>query len=151
MIPLVLGGLGAVGGGLGGAALAGRYMPELKKQAMTAAAKGQRKVVNALDRAASYVPGTNMEGAGLGGLGLLARDVQGGLRGAAQNIAMMPLNAVGNIAQAAPIAAGTVGGGIAFNQAGQALFPQQEAVDPESYGSSNSMGARYKPPTMQYV
>jgi len=82
---------------------------------------------------------------------MLARDVQGGLRGTAQNIAMMPLNAVGNIAQAAPIAAGVIGGGAALNQAGQALFPQQEAVDPESYGSSNSPGARYKAPTMQYM
>ena len=151
MLPLVLGGLGAVGGGLGGAALAGRYMPELKRQAMTAAAKGQRGAAEALRRAGSYVPGTDLEGAGIGGLGMLARDVQKGLQGAGQNIAMLPLNAVGNIAQAAPIATGAIGGGIALNQAGQALFPQQEAVDPESYGSSNSMGARYKPPTMQYV
>jgi hypothetical protein len=28
---------------------------------------------------------------------------------------------------------------------------QQGVVDPESYGSSNSPGARYKAPTMQYV
>jgi hypothetical protein len=28
---------------------------------------------------------------------------------------------------------------------------QQQVVDPESYGSSNSPGARYKAPTMQYV
>jgi len=30
-------------------------------------------------------------------------------------------------------------------------FVQQPALDPESYGSSNSLGARYKAPTMQYV
>lgn len=151
MNPLLLGGLGAVGGGLGGAALAGRYMPELKRQAMTVAAKGQRGAANALRKAASYVPGTELEGAGIGGLGMFARDVQKGLQGASQNIAMAPLNAVGNIAQGVPIAAGAIGGGIALNQAGQMLFPQQEAIDPESYGSDNSEGARYKVPTMQYV
>lgn len=148
MIPLVLGGLGAVGGGLGGAALAGRYMPALKKQAITAAAKGQRKVVNALDRAASYVPGTNMEGAGLGGLGLLARDVQGGIRGAAQNIAMMSLNPVGTIARGVPIAGGALVGGMALNAAGQAMYPQQMGIDPESPYIVQNRGIG--PTTVQY-
>jgi hypothetical protein len=30
-------------------------------------------------------------------------------------------------------------------------FQQDTGVDPESYGSSNSTGARYKVPTLQYV
>jgi hypothetical protein len=48
---------------------------------------------------------------------------------------------------------GMVGGGIA-NAGGMVGIPglqQQAPMDPESYGSSNSMGARYKTPTMQYV
>ena len=46
-----------------------------------------------------------------------------------------------------------LGGGVA--NAGQMVgipgLQQQAPMDPESYGSSNSMGARYKQPTMQYV
>jgi len=30
-------------------------------------------------------------------------------------------------------------------------FQQQQIKDPEAYGSSNSPGARYKTPTMQYL
>jgi len=48
---------------------------------------------------------------------------------------------------------GMVGGGVA--NAGQMVgipgLQQSAPIDPESYGSSNSMGARYKAPTMQYV
>jgi hypothetical protein len=48
---------------------------------------------------------------------------------------------------------GLVGGGIA--NAGDLVgipgFQQGGPVDPESYGSSNSPGARYKAPTMQYM
>jgi len=46
-----------------------------------------------------------------------------------------------------------LGGGVA--NAGQMVgipgLQQAAPIDPESYGSSNSMGARYKQPTMQYV
>ena len=48
---------------------------------------------------------------------------------------------------------GLAGGGVA--NVGQMVgipgLQQQAPMDPESYGSSNSMGARYKQPTMQYV
>ena len=48
---------------------------------------------------------------------------------------------------------GLAGGGVA--NVGQLVgipgLQQQAPMDPESYGSSNSMGARYKQPTMQYV
>ena len=141
MLPLVVGGLGAIGGALGGGALAGRYMGDRRFQAMKGAAKGQRKVSDALFRAASYVPGTEMEGAGIGGLGMLARDVQKGLRGAGQNIAMMPLGNVGRVAQYAPNVACAIGGGLALSQMTQALLPQNVAINPESpYVDQNPRG-----------
>ncbi len=55
----------------------------------------------------------------------------------------------------APSAAAAAGlGGIALGAIPESMgIPgfQQQTVDPESYGSSNSAGARYKAPTMQYV
>jgi hypothetical protein len=57
---------------------------------------------------------------------------------------------------AVPVAAGLggmVGGGIsnAANAVGIPGFQQNMPIDPEEYGSSNSAGARYKEPTLQYV
>lgn len=48
---------------------------------------------------------------------------------------------------------GMIGGGLANigQLTGIPGLQQNAAVDPESYGSSNSPGARYKAPTMQYV
>ncbi len=48
---------------------------------------------------------------------------------------------------------GLVGGGVANagNLVGIPGLQQGGPVDPESYGSSNSPGARYKAPTMQYM
>jgi len=153
MIPLVLGGLGAVGGGLGGAALAGRYMPLVAKQAVRAGAKGKRALSEGLLGAAE---GMEKYGAGgPGAIGAMATDVQNLLsRGAekVENISIPQLVRGGAVAANLGAGAlGAAGGAAALGGIGQALFPQQEAVDPESYGSSNSMGARYKPPTMQYV
>jgi hypothetical protein len=66
--------------------------------------------------------------------------------------------AVRNVAAglAAPAAAGLAGlGGVALGAIPGAVgvpgFVQDAAVDPEAYGSSNSVGARYKTSTMQYV
>ena len=155
MLPLVLGGLGAVGGGLGGAALAGKYMPKLGAKAYEAADMLRSKAAAGLYGAAKNLPGVELEGAALGGLGKQARDVQAGLQRAAQGIGNIPLGAVEgltNIALPGAIGlAGATSGAAALSGLGQAFMPQQEIVDPESYGSSNSMGARYKPPTMQYV
>ena len=55
-----------------------------------------------------------------------------------------------------PAAAGLAGlGGVAAGAIPGALgvpgFQQNMLIDPESYGSSNSAGARYKAPTLQYV
>jgi hypothetical protein len=57
---------------------------------------------------------------------------------------------------AVPVAAGLgglVGGGIsnAASAVGIPGFQQNAPIDPEAYGSSNSAGARYKEPTLQYV
>jgi hypothetical protein len=57
---------------------------------------------------------------------------------------------------AVPVAAGLgglVGGGIsnAASAVGIPGFQQNMPIDPEEYGSSNSPGARYKEPTLQYV
>jgi len=57
---------------------------------------------------------------------------------------------------AAPAAAGAAGlGGIALGAIPESMgvpgFQQGGPVDPESYGSSNSAGARYKTPTLQYM
>ena len=58
---------------------------------------------------------------------------------------------------AAGLGAGGLGGlyGGGVSNVGQLVgipgLQQQAPMDPESYGSSNSMGARYKQPTMQYV
>jgi len=46
---------------------------------------------------------------------------------------------------------GMVGGGISNVAAGLGLPGFTQGVDPESYGSSNSEGARYKVPTTQYM
>lgn len=153
MLPLVLGGLGAIGGGLGGAALAGRYMPIIGKQAVRAGVKGKQGLSEALRGAAE---GMEKHGAGgPGAIGAMATDVQGLLSKGADVASNLPVAAIGR----AGAAAGTIGtgalgaglGGAALGGLGQALMPQEQAVDPESYGSSNSQGARYKTPTMQYV
>ena len=137
MIPLLLGAGGAIGGAALGSGLAGRYAPQLRKQVQSAVAKGQKKAAEGLFRAAEYVPGTNVEAGGLGGLGLLARDVQGGLRGAGQQVAMLSTNPAGIAAQYAPAAAGLGVGAMGGAALGQAI-----AIDPEMPGSSNTQGAR---------
>ena len=155
MIPLVLGGLGAVGGGLGGAALAGKYMPKLGGKAYEVADLLRSKASSGLMSTARNVPGIELEGGSLGAFGKQARGVQAGLQRAGQNVANIPLGAVEGVANlAVPGIAGLGGaalGATALSGLGQAFMPQEQAVDPESYGSSNSQGARYKTPTMQYV
>jgi hypothetical protein len=48
---------------------------------------------------------------------------------------------------------GMAGGGVSniAQSLGVPGFQQQQITDPEAYGSSNSPGARYKTPTMQYL
>ena len=153
MLPAVLGGIGFAGGALGGGALAGRYMPVVAQQALKAGTKGKQKLSAALRGAAG---GMEKYGAGgPGAIGAMATDVQSLLAkgaGAVENIPAASLARAG--AGVGTLAGGGVGavlGSQALGGIGNALMPQEPAVDPESYGSSNSMGARYKASTMQYV
>jgi hypothetical protein len=86
----------------------------------------------------------------------------GGLAGAIQGLEAPGAKAVGQglkyglAGLAVPAAAGLAGlGGVAAGAIPGAMgvpgFQQQQITDPESYGSSNSPGARVKPPTMQYM
>lgn len=80
----------------------------------------------------------------------LLQQFRGSLRGgqALINTAGIPLGLT-----AAGALGGLAGGGIANagDMVGIPGLQQAAPMDPESYGSSNSMGARYKQPTMQYV
>ena len=153
MLPAVLGGIGFAGGALGGGALAGRYMPIIAQQAVRVGTKGKQKLSEALRGAAESME--NYGAGGPGAIGAMAADVQNLLSkgaGAVEKIPVASLARVGTgIGTLAGGGAGAVLGSQALGSIGNALMPQQEAVDPESYGSSNSAGARYKAPTMQYV
>ena len=141
MLPFLLGAGGAIGGAALGSRLAGRYAPELRKQVQSAAAKGQKKVAEGLFRAAEYIPGRNVEAGGLGGVGLLARDIQKGLRGAGQQVSMLSTNPLGIGAQYAPatvgLGLGAMGGAALAEGVSGAM-----AIDPEMPGSSNTPGSR---------
>lgn len=150
MIPALLGGLGALGGGVGGFKLAGRYLQDVPAQLTKVGKKGTQKASDALLRGAVGLERYE----GPGAIGTMAGDLQNVLlRGAdiAQNI---PVEKIANRATAVgQVGLGVLGGlgaGQGLYTIGNALIPQQP-LDPESYGSSNSEGARYKAPTMQYV
>jgi hypothetical protein len=91
MLPLVLGGLGAVGGALGAGALAGRYMPLLSKAAYEGADVLRSKASSGLRKTAQKVGATDFEGAGLGMLGTPARVLQERLSRAGAQVANIPL------------------------------------------------------------
>lgn len=149
------GGLGGAAGLLGARALAGKYAPGLREAAQThllGTAKNPKGIGALLSSAAKSIPADRDEG-------LRARALQG-----AANITVDALTAatdprgLGKIAAAGLVPASALAagfGGVAAGAIPGALgvpgFVQQPAIDPESYGSSNSMGARYKAPTMQYV
>ena len=151
MIPALLAGLGTLGGGVGGFKLAGRYLQDAPAQLIKTGKKGTQKVSDALRRGAVGLD--RYEGPGT--VGTMAGDLQNVLlKGAdiAENIPVEQL-AKGAIT-AGQFGLGTLGGigaGQGLYSIGNALMPQQQAIDPESYGSSNSPGARYKAPTMQYM
>ena len=145
MIPLVLGGLGAVGGGLGGAALAGRYLAPLSKAAYESADYLRAKTSSGLRKAAKGVKGVDYEGAGLGALGTPARALQARLEKAGRAVGNMPLGYVPGTAAATGLGLGglmgaTVGANV-LGGIGQAMYPQQMGIDPESpYISQNPRG-----------
>lgn len=149
----ILGGLAAgVGarGALGAARMAGKYARPMAEAAMNAAEPVARQV----SRVAQ-----GMEEAG----GMSAQ-LAGRLGGPVAQALSMPAELLGNPANVqkaaaavgVPAAAGLAGlGGLAAGAIPGAMgapgFAESYGLDPESYGSSNSPGARYKAPTLQYV
>jgi hypothetical protein len=151
MIPAVLAGLGALGGGVGGFKLAGRYLQHLPPELTKAGKKGTQKMSDALLRGAIGLDRYE----GPGAIGTMAGDLQNVLLKGAETAANIPVEKIANrattVGQVGLGVLGGLGAGTGLYNIGNALMPQEQAVDPESYGSSNSPGARYKAPTMQYM
>jgi hypothetical protein len=134
-------------GGLGAARLAGKYAPAIAENLQGAIAPVGRAVRGAMK---DVPPGGKRAGA----LGKVRNALAGAYQAAGEiNPALVQKMAVAGAVPAAAAAAGL--GGVAAGAIPGALgvpgFQQSMGVDPESYGSSNSPGARYKAPTMQYV
>ena len=144
-----LAGLGGAAGGAAGllgarkVALAGKYGPEL-------AQRGQ----NLLGRAEDSLSGSSYSAKND-----LVSDALLNLSGAAGAVAdrITPRN-IGKVmaggavpASAALAGLGGAGLGAGLEAMGTPGFQQNVIYDPEATGSMNSMGARYKQPTMQYV
>lgn len=149
------GAVGGAGGLLAARQLAGKYAPDLRQAAqahLTGTRENPKGIGAVLSAARKAIPSDRSEG-------LRAQAVQG----AANLTADVLTNAtdprgLGKIMSAGlvPGAALTAGlGGVALGaipgSMGVPGFQQGGVVDPESYGSSNSPGARYKAPTMQYM
>jgi hypothetical protein len=151
MIPALLGGLGALGGGVGGFKLAGRYLQDVPAHLTQVGKKGTQKVSDALLRGAAGLDRYE----GPGAIGTMAGDLQNVLLKGADVAANIPVEKLAQRATSVgQVGAGVLGGlgaGQGLYSIGNALMPQQQAIDPEAYGPSNSLGARYKLPTMQYV
>jgi hypothetical protein len=141
------GGLGGAAGLLGARALAGKYAPDLLK----AAKKGKVAAETSLLESAVRMPeGSKRQNAILG---LIDRSAGISIPSQEQFTRGLGKATAAGLVPAAALTAGL--GGVALGAIPGAMgvpgFQQDGAVDPESYGSSNSPGARYKAPTMQYV
>lgn len=152
-----LGGIaGALGarGALGASRLAGKYAPQI------AQAVQERAIMPAgvaiADYAAAARPGGIRQQVGnqavnkLLEAGVALENPNYGLKTAAAAAGVPTATALAGLGG---VAAGAIPG--AFGMPGftqqQAMQMQENVVDPEEYGSSNSAGARYKAPTLQYV
>ena len=156
------GALGGAGGLLGARALAGKYNPAL----VAAAQKQVTRLGNKLGDVARDLPEKGLRR----GAANVAADVVDAVD------ARIFGNPVAGVSAALPfptqnvqrkfgggLAAGLVPGAAALSGLGGVAlgaipasigvpgFQQEMPVDPESYGSSNSAGARYKTPTLQYM
>jgi len=139
--------VGAIGGGLGGAALAGRYLPVIAKQAVKAAPAAKKKASDALFNVATRIDdaaaGLNKYGAGdPGAIGAMATDAQNALRGGA-NVVLNAATALEKAPTTGLIRGGTqlgvVGAGAGAATLGATMG---QMIDPEMPGSSNTQGAR---------
>ena len=161
----LMGGTAALGGAaglLGARALAGKYNPAL----VAAAQKNVTRLGNKIGDVARDLPekGIRRAAANVAADVVSAADTRlfGDPNAGISAAIPFPTQGVqrnigkGIAAGLVPASAAAAGlGGIAAAQIPGALgvpgFVQQPALDPEAYGSSNSIGARYKAPTMQYV
>ena len=143
--------LGGVGAALGGAAgllgarkLAGKYAPLVIQSAQRLGTEGQEAILH---------HATKVREGGLRQQALLdLAEVAGGAtsvnpnnmaRAAGRTFAAGLVPASAGLAALGGQAAGMIPGAIGV----PGFAPQQQSIDPESYGSSNSPGARYKQTT----
>jgi len=148
------GGVGAAGGLLAARQLAGKYAPDLRQAAqahLTGTRENPKGIGAVLSAARKAIPSNRSEGLraqAVQGVGNLTADL---LTNATDPRGLGKIMSAGLV----PAAALTAGlGGVALGAIPGALgVPgfQPSVVDPESYGSSNSPGARSKVPTMQYT
>jgi hypothetical protein len=151
------GALGGAAGLLGARGLAGKYSPVIVQEV-------DKRLTGLGNRIGDYGRNLPKESQVRAAATRGAADVVSALQGAATGPnAIMPWPSQGNKAAIAkglagamvPASAAAAGlGGVALGAIPGAIgIPgfQQGVVDPEAYGSSNSEGARYKAPTMQYV
>ena len=139
--------LEALGAGAVGAAVGSR-LPAVKK-AYTKGAAGQRMGENLAGMArAGMINESNVEDiARIGKLGVemaprIGQGISTGMLLGAGSLGGMLGGGVANVGNMA---------GISGLQQAQDMQMLAQSIDPESYGSSNSAGARYKAPTTQYV
>jgi hypothetical protein len=149
----LLGGVAAglgVRGALGAARLAGKYAPELFSRVQD---KALLPLTEKLEGIQERIPkGSNIRSSFM----QAAIAPVEGMANAVLNPAQQRALAKGTAAVGVPLAAGIAGlGGIAAGAIPGAMgipgFQQQQYVDPESYGSSNTMGARASTTTSQYL
>jgi len=143
------GALGGAGGLLAGR-LAGKYSPQLLEVIQEKAVVPVGNLVGDIGR---NIPQGSTKRAGVVGK---AADILAAAVGAAMNPAAQRTVGKAAAGLGVPLGALTAGlGGVALGAIPGSLgvpgFVQDPSIDPESYGSSNSMGARYKEPTMQYM
>jgi hypothetical protein len=141
--------LGGAAGLLGARALAGKYAPEMVNAVRNMGKEAQDFT---LEQATKMREGGLRQKALLeladvaGGSGSVPEATKATERVLGRNLAL-------GMVPASALAAGL--GGVALGAVPGAMgvpgFQQGGAIDPESYGSSNSPGARYKAPTMQYM
>jgi hypothetical protein len=148
---ILAGAAGALGGygGLQGARLAGKYSPEIAKRL-------QEKVVspvgNVIGDVGRNIPADSKMRAGVVGKAADAINAMEGI-----TLGPVAQRNVGKTAAALaiPAAAGAAGlGGVALGAIPGAMgLPgfQQQSMDPEGYGSSNTMMARSAVPTLRYA
>jgi hypothetical protein len=147
-----VGGLYGAGAGLLAARMAGKYAPVIAERLQGVIAPVGKAVRSGMEASPE---GSNR----LAALGQMRNVLAGAYRSAgnispgavqkAAAAAVVPTTTA--LAGLGGVAAGAIPGALGVPGFQQAMQMQENLVDPEAYGSSNSAGARYKAPTLQYV